>query len=228
MAFRKKAEFILTQNPDILIIPECEHPEKLKFKKELPKPMDTYWSGDNLNKGIGIFSYSDYKFTLIDNQNTNLKNIVPLKVTNNEHEFILFAIWANNPKDNDGAYITQVWKAIHHYDYLLSGKKTILIGDFNSNTIWDTPRRKGNHSTVVKKLEEKNIFSTYHYFYKQEQGKEQHSTLFMYRHFDKQYHIDYCFASLDFIEKLKTVQVGNFEDWRHLSDHTPLSITFDF
>ena len=31
MAFRKKADFILTYKPDILIVPECEHPDKLKF-----------------------------------------------------------------------------------------------------------------------------------------------------------------------------------------------------
>ncbi len=32
MAFRKKAEFILAYNPDILIVPECECPDKL-FKR---------------------------------------------------------------------------------------------------------------------------------------------------------------------------------------------------
>jgi exodeoxyribonuclease III len=31
MAFRKKADFILTYKPDILIVPECEHPDKLLF-----------------------------------------------------------------------------------------------------------------------------------------------------------------------------------------------------
>jgi hypothetical protein len=31
MAFRKKADFILTYNPDILIVPECENPDKLLF-----------------------------------------------------------------------------------------------------------------------------------------------------------------------------------------------------
>lgn len=31
MAFRKKAEFILAYKPDIVVISECENPEKLKF-----------------------------------------------------------------------------------------------------------------------------------------------------------------------------------------------------
>lgn len=227
MAFRKKAEFILNQKPDILIVPECEHPDKFKFTRDLPIPSDVYWIGENKNKGLAVFSFSDYKFELFNNYNPDFKNIIPLKVSNFNSHFVLFAIWANNPKDTDGAYITQVWKAIHYYDNLLSDKRTILIGDFNSNTIWDKPWREGNHSTVVEKLKSKNILSTYHFFYQQEQGKEDQSTLYMYRHANKPYHIDYCFASADYIEKLKNVEIGNYQEWRSLSDHSPLTVTFE-
>jgi endonuclease/exonuclease/phosphatase family metal-dependent hydrolase len=148
-------------------------------------------------------------------------------VTGGKVDFILFAIWANNPEDKDGQYVTQVWKAIHHYESLLSASKTILIGDFNSNTIWDKPKRKGNHSDVVTKLAEKKIYSTYHLFHRQEQGKEQHPTLFLYRHENKPYHLDYCFASEDFIERLQHVEVGIYQDWSKHSDHKPLIVTFD-
>jgi exodeoxyribonuclease III len=227
MAFRKKADFILTQKPDILIVPECEHPDKLKFNKDTPLPTDIFWYGTNFHKGLGVFSYGRYKFTLLDIHNPDFKNILPLSVTGGQFDFTLFAIWANNPQDKDGQYITQVWKAIHYYDDLLLDNKTILIGDFNSNTIWDKSYREGNHSTVVKKLEAKKIFSTYHKFYGQIQGKEEHPTLFMYRHQDKPYHIDYCFASVDFIDKMTNVEVGLYHDWTHCSDHKPLTVEFD-
>lgn len=226
MAFRKKAEYLLAQNPDIVIIPECEHPDKLKFKDGLAIPNDLFWLGANQNKGLGVFSYSNFKFKLLDNHNPELKNIVPLHVTDGSFDFTLFAIWANNPQDKDGVYVTQIWKAIHWYEHLLKDKKTMLVGDFNSNTIWDRPLRKGNHSAVVEKLGKKGIFSTYHHFHRQEQGKEQHSTLYLYRHQDKPYHIDYCFASLDFIKKLENVEVGAYENWKQFSDHTPLTVTF--
>ena len=36
-AFRKKAEIILTLNPDILVIQECESPERLIFKNSTKK-----------------------------------------------------------------------------------------------------------------------------------------------------------------------------------------------
>lgn len=227
MAFRKKADYILLQKPDILIIPECEHPDKLKFNKDIPEPTDIFWYGTNRNKGLGVFSYSNYKFELVDNHNPDFKNILPLYVTGGQTDFTLFAIWANNPQDKDGQYITQVWKAIHYYDNLLLDNKTILIGDFNSNTIWDKKYREGNHSSVVGKLAAKKIFSTYHKFYGYSQGAEQHPTLFMYRHQNKPYHIDYCFASTDFIENLKNVEVGTYNDWTQYSDHKPLAVTFE-
>lgn len=226
MAFRKKAGFILVHKPDILIIPECENIERLKFSKDVPLPTDMLWYGANQNKGLGVFSYSDYRFELLDCHNPDFKNVLPIAVTKGKVDFILFAVWANNPQDKDGQYVTQVWKAINYYEKLLSGTKTILIGDFNSNTIWDKPRREGNHSTVVTKLAEKNIFSVYHKFYDQEQGKEMHPTLFLYRHENKPYHLDYCFASNDFIEVLESVEIGSYEDWKMYSDHKPLIVKF--
>ena len=157
MAFRKKAGFILAQQPDILIVPECEHPDKLLFNAGTKKPTDTLWFGSNLNKGLGIFSYSDHRFKVLDEHNQDLQMIIPVAVTGGQFDFNLFAIWANNPKDPDGQYVEQIWKAIHHYDNLLTNEHTVLVGDFNSNTIWDRKYRAGNHSNVVKYLAEKNI-----------------------------------------------------------------------
>ncbi len=227
MAFRKKAGLILKYQPDIVVIPECEHPDKLIFDNNTPKPDDIFWFGSNLNKGLGVFSYSKYRFKLHENHNPAFKTILPLSVSGGDVDFNLFAIWANNPSDKEGAYITQVWKAIHYYDDLIKDKNTILIGDFNSNTIWDKPRRTGNHSDVVTKLAVKNIYSTYHKFYNLHQGKEEHPTLYLYRHQTKPYHLDYCFASADFIDKLINVEVGVYNDWKHCSDHKPLIVSFN-
>jgi exodeoxyribonuclease-3 len=227
MAFRKKADFILAHKPDILIVPECEHPDKLKFNVGTPKPNDSLWFGTNQNKGLGIFSYSDFRFKLLETHNPDLKMIIPIAVTDGYYDFTLYAIWANNPNDPDGQYIEQVWKAIHHYANQLINKRTVLAGDFNSNTIWDRKHRASNHSTVVKFLEDKGIYSSYHLHHKQVQGKEQHPTLYMYRHIDKAYHIDYCFVSAAMAENIRSVEIGNFDFWIRYSDHVPLIVTFN-
>ncbi len=227
MAYRKKADFILTHKPDILIIPECEHPDKLIFSADTLQPTQTLWFGKNKNKGLAIFSYSNFKFTVLDVYNEDFKMIIPIAVTGGSINFNLFAVWAYNPNDKDGKYITQVWKAIDHYDRLIRDNPTIIIGDFNSNTIWDFKKhRLSNHSSVVKALEEKGIFSTYHLHHKQTQGKEEHPTYFMYRHLNRSYHIDYCFASGDLIDKLENVEIGTHEQWAKLSDHNPLIVSF--
>ncbi len=227
MAFRKKAGFILAHQPDILIIPECENPNKLKFASDIAQPADMLWFGENQNKGLGIFSYGDFKFKVLKNHNPELKMIIPVAVTGGGFEFTLYAIWANNPNDPDGQYVEQVWKAIHYYDKKLRKKQTMLVGDFNSNTIWDRKYREGNHSNVVKRLEKKGIFSCYHLHHKQEQGKEQHPTFYLYRHKDKPYHLDYCFASGDITEKMQDVEIGDYDFWKQYSDHVPVMVTFN-
>ena len=226
MAFRKKALSILDYNPDIVVVPECEHPDKLIFDEMVPKPKDCIWFGKNQNKGLAIFSFFDFKFRVMKVHDENLRMIIPVKVKNDHLQFNLFAIWANNPWDRDGQYITQVWKAIHKYDKLLSKPQTILIGDFNSNTIWDRPRRLGNHSHVVDHLKKKKIQSLYHLHYQQMQGEEAHPTFYLYKQKDKPYHIDYCFASKDLAERLYDLEIGSYEQWIKYSDHVPMIFTF--
>ena len=225
-AFRKKADNILHHKPDILIVQECEHPDKLGFDTHIQKPNDYCWHGDNPHKGLGIYSYSNYRFELLSVFNPEFRYILPFRVTGNGKSFILFAIWAMDNKDNrDARYIGQIWLAINYYINLLDST-IILIGDFNSNKIWDYKDRVGNHSDVVKRLEDKNIFSIYHRYFDAKQGKEKHPTFFLQRNQQKPYHIDYCFASEDIVDKVNDVEVGTYENWIKHSDHAPLVINF--
>ncbi len=201
-----------------------EHPDKLIFSSNASQPKDVLWIGNNLNKGLGIFSYSNYRFELLPCHDLELKLIIPVAVTGGDINFTLLAIWANHPADKGFQYVGQVWKALQHYKELLQNGPVILTGDFNSNTIWDKPKREGNHSTVVGYLKQNNIRSCYHQHFNQEQGKEIHPTHYLYRHKDKPYHLDYCFASEHF--NLKAVQVGDHNFWSQYSDHVPLMVTF--
>ncbi len=228
MAFRNKAALILQHKPDILIVPECEHPDKLRFGAGIPLPADQLWFGTNTNKGLGIFSYGSFRFRVLRNHNRDLKMIIPIAVSSGEFDFTLYAVWANNPDDPDGQYVEQVWKALHHYKRTIKSRQTILMGDFNSNTIWDRKYRAGNHSNVVAHLEKKGIVSCYHLHYNQIQGKEEDPTFYLYKHKDKPYHLDYCFASADMTRKMKSVEIGNYDFWKKYSDHVPVIVTFAF
>jgi endonuclease/exonuclease/phosphatase family metal-dependent hydrolase len=106
-------------------------------------------------------------------------------------------------------------------------QNAIIAGDFNSNVIWDQWDRWWNHSDVVLELEEIGIQSLYHKNSSELQGSETQPTFFLHRNVLKPYHIDYCFAATYFLEKLSSIEVGSFEDWNHLSDHTPIIAAFD-
>lgn len=226
-AFRKKADTILSYQPDILIVQECEHPDKIAFGSGIQLPNDSHWHGDSVHKGIAIYSYSDYRFELLPDFNPKFRYILPFRVIGNGQTFTLFAIWAMDNKENhDARYIGQVWLAINYYTTLLDCP-IILIGDFNSNKIWDYNSRVGNHSDVVRKLADNNIRSIYHQHFDAEHGKEKHPTFFLQRKQNKPYHIDYCFASSNFANKVQEVEIGTYENWIVHSDHMPLIVTFD-
>ena len=225
-AYRKKAAFIAGYKPDLAVIQECESLEKLKFVNDTPQPTASLWFGDNPNRGLGIFSYTGLHFEPHSPYDDSIKYCVPLKVSGHLN-FNLIAIWAMGHKDPSLSYIGQVFQALAAYQSFIAGAETVLIGDFNSNKIWDRVRRIGNHSRVVADLEKAGIISLYHTYFKEAQGLETQPTFYLYRNQAKSYHLDYCFAPNHWTPKLRSVSIGPYAEWSHLSDHSPVFIEFD-
>ena len=225
MSFRTKAEFILAENPDLIIVSECENPEKLIFKPHIKQPDNMVWYGDNPHKGVGVFSYGNYKLELLDIHNPQFRYILPIAVSNHEIKFILFAVWTQKPLKTDH-YINQIWNAVNYYSDLLDNENVIIAGDFNSSFFFDKNKKPVSHTDLVNFLNEKNIISTYHYFHNQPHGNEKHMTHFWQKKIHQPFHLDYCFASKSFFLALKNVEVGTYEKWIKLSDHKPLIVEF--
>lgn len=216
MAFRNKSENILKYRPDIVIIPECENLGENNSKR--------IWIGDIKNKGLCIFSYSDYNLELHNSFNSEIKYAIPIKVTGKESFYIL-AIWAMNDKTNvKNRYISQVWNAINYYKRLLN-KNIIIIGDFNWNLNFDNSLSyplNGKFCDVLNLLSKQKIISAYHQFNNEEFGKETKPTLYLHHKIEKPYHVDYCFLSKKF--QIENVETGKYDDWIKLSDHIPIII----
>lgn len=218
MAYRNKEELILKLNPDIVIIPECENLGENNSQR--------LWFGDNKNKGIGIYAYSNYRLELFEDYNSKFKYVIPIKVVG-ETNFYLLAIWAMNDLKNPSLrYIGQVYSAIKYYEKLLD-KPIIIIGDFNWNVIWDkeSPALVGSLTDLINILKSKNIVSAYHTYNKEIFGKEKTPTLFMYHKLENSHHIDYCFISSNF--KIKNVEIGDPTEWIKQSDHMPIIIDLE-
>jgi len=129
----------------------------------------------------------------------------------------------DNKENPEARYIAQVWLALQYYSRLLK-LSSIFIGDFNSNQIWDEKERIGNHTDVVEIFRSNNILSMYHEQNKVAHGQEKGHTFHMYRKIEKPYHIDYCFASADFLNAGFDIQLGKLSEWLEHSDHVPIII----
>ena len=224
-AFRKKAQPITDCQPTIVAIQECECPAKLRFAKELPQPDDFLWQGDNLDKGVGVFTYGDLRLTLDESYDPTIRHCIPLRIRG-EVDCHVLAVWAMGHKEKARSYVGQVYHAVHHYANFIRRRETILLGDFNSNAIWDRERKVSNHSALVKVLAEANLMSVYHEYFGEAPGQERQATYFHHRSPHQGYHLDYCFVPKSWLARLQSVTIGPFEPWCGYSDHAPLVVEF--
>jgi exonuclease III len=232
MAFRKKYKNILSHKPDLLIVPECEHPEN--FKDTFYS--DILWVGDNNKKGLGVFSFNNIHMSLHKSYSEEYKYVLPIEVfIDNRKAMNLIAIWAQDNKEvPKRRYIGNVWCALNYYKDLLE-KPVIIAGDFNWNVIWDNDKKYplyGTLTDVINLLEKYGIYSTYHsipdtiFNTNTIFGYEKDPTLYLLKKKEKAYHIDYIFASESLISNIESCSVGKHKDWITLSDHMPVFAEF--
>lgn len=224
-AYRRKSDAIAAYMPDIAVIQECESPERLLVEIKFTKPTTFSWFGELKYKGLCIMSYTGYEFELHEAYDPSIEYCMPLKVKGHKN-FNLIAVWTQNHQDKNTSYIGQVYKAIDFYKDFILEDDTVIIGDFNSNQIWDNERSIGNHSDVVNGLKSLDLVSIYHEMQNEDHGLESQPTFYMYRKVDKPFHIDYCFAPKSWASRLKRFEVGSFDKWCKLSDHCPITAEF--
>ena len=220
-AFRKKYARIARAVPDLAVIQECEHPDKLKWKGELPPPTSQLWFGENANRGLGIFSWTNLALNPDACYDPSIHYCVPINVSGN-FTFNLLAVWAMQHTDPRLSYIAQVNLAIIAYHSFIQKTDTLLIGDLNSNQHQDPMARLGSHDYVVRSLADLDMVSAYHYYYRETQGRESQSTFFMNRKVEQPFHLDYIFIPRRWLKKLAKVRVGNPKTWLKYSDHCPV------
>ena len=225
-ALRKKYHKLVDIDADILIIQECENPIESKDTNYINWAGNYLWIGDSKNKGIGVFAKNEFKLKKLDWSNTyhdhTVKHFLPFSV-NDKDNFL--SVWTHQNNSPNFGYIGQLWKYIQTNKENI--KNSIIVGDFNSNKIWDEWDRWWNHSDVVRELSEIGIESLYHKFTNEVQGEETKPTFYLQRKIEKPYHIDFCFAPKRLSDKLINLEVGNYDDWKELSDHNPMIIEFE-
>ena len=222
-AFRKKFEHLSHINADIYVIQECEDPEKCKDQSYKNWASNFLWIGNNKNSGLGVYAKEGFLLKKLDWESAGLQSFIPFTINN---EFIVLAVWTKQANSPTFQYIGQMWKYLQAHQSKLSSSKSIICGDFNSNTCWDKGDRWWNHTDVVNDLIKIDIHSIYHSLNKLEQGKEVRPTFYLHRKLEKSYHIDYAFASSSLLPSAN-LEIGKFNEWISFSDHMPVIFEVD-
>ena len=217
MGLDKKVDALLRLKPDVAVVPECSE----KSVNALRQPgFRALWFGSNPHKGLGVIYRDDWGVHKLPEPDQ--KWFAPIEV-DAPTPFALIAVWACKvgPSRKD-RYVGQVYQALLAHPEWFSGRPVVLAGDFNSNKIWDAKRAVGNHSDVVKLLDDRGLVSAYHKHFNEPQGEELQHTYYQFRHEGKKFHIDYIFIPQEW--RLKTVEVGEYTQWAKRSDHSPLIV----
>lgn len=217
-AFRRKLAQIDELNADILVIQECENPEQHSSEYEIWSG-NYLWAGTNKNRGLGIFVKGDLSIKHLDWCSGDLAQFLPARIND---EFDILAVWTKYA--NAYGYIGQFWKYLQMHVAKLNSS-SLILGDFNSNTIWDKRGRAWNHSACMDELEAQGFTSLYHLSVNEAQGQESAPTFHLHRNLQMPYHIDYAFAHRDRISTDWTkITIGDPMYWMQFSDHVPLIV----
>lgn len=233
MALDRKIDALLGLEPDVAIVCECAEPGRLRARSRSSWMQgDPVWVGRNPHKGLAVFTFNGYAARLAETYHPSLHYVAPVHVSG-PVECNVLAVWAQNASSGGirKRSLGPLRRGLVRYRDFLGERPAVIAGDLNSNSIWDKPGWRINHSTKVRIIEERfGLVSAYHAVRGEAHGQEKEPTLY-WRDRTKDgptYHIDYVFLPKHWIGKAR-VDIGSFEAWcgAGFSDHVPVVVDLD-
>ena len=217
-AFRRKFRLLEQFDADILIIQECENPRG-------NSPDYRAWAGEHCwigklqFKGLGIFAKNGHSLKQLDWPDAGASLFLPVSV---DDDLQLVGVWTQTAKVAAERYAGQLARFLDQNRQSFN-QRTIIAGDFNSNTSLDKPRAKWTHAQCAIDLTNDGFLSLYHHTAGEDHGRESCPTFFQQRDRAKPFHIDYAFAHKSLIpDGGPRFSIGSPELWLAHSDHMPL------
>jgi exodeoxyribonuclease-3 len=228
--FHRKVAALSALDPDVAIVQECANLETLARKAPEFAPTNTFWTGDNPHRGLGVFSFGQYRLTCRRADDASITYALCASIAGPQ-ALNLVALWSHygrSPMRVGAPGPTLL--ALRAYARFLSERPAIMAGDLNNHVRWDKPGKTSNHANAVTASAALGLVSAYHTFHGVEQGAERHPTLYWRdrTRTGPTFHIDYAFVPQASIGLLRRVAVGSYAKWiaTGLSDHAPLIVDF--
>lgn len=182
MKFREK--YLRIPRADIYVIQECENPHTTPDKYYREFAENSLWTGDNPNKGLGVFARRGIKLDKLAWQSGCLSHFLPVRI---DEKFNILAVWARPPYIEDYC----IYQSINIQNY---NRNTVVLGDFGTNVCFDKRHAERTHKSVVDQLHTIGLESVYHNKTGEIQGQESVGTFMLRKHTDIPYHFSFCFA----------------------------------
>lgn len=212
--FANKAHYLDHLHADVAVIQEIAKP--------VEQQRQVLWFGANPNQGVAVVTRPPFVARQQLQFDGVPRYVVPIEI-DGPRPFLLFAVWTLG--EAPYPYVCAASKAIDSYESLFSGRDVVMLGDFNSNAIWDKEHPvELNHSAMVSRLDRLGLVSAYHHFKGERHGEETAHTFYLHWHESKKFHIDYCFLPKSWAPNVRAVDVGSFAAWQRASDHRPLLV----
>lgn len=217
MAADRKASDLVALDPDVAVLAETADVPELG-EGALVR---IGWAGRNPRKGLGVFARPGLVATVDPSWDPAREWFLPVHFDLAGGIDVL-AVWAMHHRGQEpGPRLGRTHRALDHYGPLLARKRTLVVGDFNDNARWDTPRYPAFARTVAI-LAEAGYASVYHARTREAHGSETGASLYWYRHRDRPYLVDHAFVPDAWLPSVKRFELGDPDRWLRSSDHVPL------
>lgn len=212
--FSKLSEF----SADVLVVQECNDPARSNDKTYRAWAGENYaWIGPTATKGLGIFVRNGLTHTTSP-VIPAARFFLPIRLG----EIPICGVWAHKDAQGSRHYCGQTHTYLSAAPDWLADPLAILLGDFNSSSVWDRPKRLWNHSDSVQILHDHGLRSAYHETHQARQGSEPHPSFLLHRNRSKPYHIDYLFHGRGWTAT--DCKIGAPDQWLTDSDHMPIFV----
>jgi endonuclease/exonuclease/phosphatase family metal-dependent hydrolase len=215
-AFTTKYNILSQRIPlsDIVVLQEVARPQFTPMPHHI-------WHGPMISRGIGVVVAEQYRIESHYDEAIS-RSVVPVTMRG-PLSLTVLAVWSVPLQTSARNYVREVYNGILGYRHLLATGPVVVLGDFNSNALWDRSAGAINQTTLVQLLDnEFGLVSAYHTHHTVAPGQERDPTYYHYRQYTRPFHIDYCFIPKAWT--ITDVRIGTFDEWHADSDHCPLIV----